>query len=201
MADMTITAPHSILEFEQLFRQHYKLLCNAANKIINDREAAEDVVQEVFVKLWNKRTELTVIQSLKSYLFRATVNTALNYLETRKNIVPLEAVGNIETAAGAGDKVHYNELERKLAEAIEQLPPKCKAIFILSRYEGMKYQQIADHLDISVKTVENQMGKALQVLREKLRPFLTREFISIATGIAIAAILSLLSLLLIIRIV
>jgi RNA polymerase sigma-70 factor, ECF subfamily len=197
---MTITEPYSINEFEQLFRQHYKLLCNAANKIINDREAAEDVVQEVFVKLWNKRNELGVIQSLKSYLFRATINTALNYLETRKNILPLEAVGNIESSGGAGDKVQYNELERKLAEAIEHLPPKCKAIFILSRYEGMKYQQIADHLDISVKTVENQMGKALQMLRERLRPFLTREFISIATGIAIATILGLLSFLLIIQI-
>lgn len=197
---MTATAPDSVFEFEQLFKQQYRSLCNAANNIINDREAAEDIVQEVFVKLWSKRSELGVIRSLKSYLFRATINTALNYLESRKSIVRLAKIDAVEAPSGAGDKFHYTELERKLAEALEQLPPKCKAIFVLSRYEGMKYQQIADHLDISVKTVENQMGKALHILREELKPFLTREFLTIATGIAIAAALSLLSLLLFVNI-
>lgn len=182
--------------FEEIFRIHYQSLCNAAYKIIDDKDAAEDVVQDVFLKLWTKKEDLTIIQSVKSYLYRAIINTSLNYLESNKKVIRLETNDSSKLSVNAGEELHHKELEIKINTAINKLPPKCKVIFVLSRYEGMKYQQIADHLGISVKTVENQMGKALQMLREQLKPFLTREFISIATTVGLAAVLSFLSALL-----
>lgn len=190
-----MTGTASITSFEETFKLHYKALCNAANKILDDKDASEDVVQDVFLKLWAKKEDITIIQSIKSYLYRATINTSLNYLESNKKILRLQDT-EITTAVNGGEELQHKELEIKINEAINLLPPKCKAIFVLSRYEGMKYQQIADHLDISIKTVENQMSKALQMLREQLKPFLTHEFIAIATTIGLAALLSFLSVML-----
>mgnify|MGYP003393879039 CR=1 FL=1 len=177
---------------------HYKMLCNAANKILNDKDASEDVVQDVFLKFWSKRENINIIESVKSYLYRATINTSLNHLERNKKIIRLQNtdLSNESISIKAGEELYHKELKGKIDEAINQLPPKCKVVFVLSRYEGMKYQQIADHLDISIKTVENQMGKALKMLRERLKPFLTREFITIAGTIGLAALLSFLSLML-----
>jgi RNA polymerase sigma-70 factor (ECF subfamily) len=188
---MKITSSDKGLDFEELFKTHYKFLCNAANKILDDRDAAEDVVQEVFLKYWNKREELTAIQSLKSYLYRAAVNTALNKLESNKRTSRLE-----ESEAGQtfimDDRIHLNQLESRINDAINRLPPKCRAIFVLSRYEGMKYQQIADHLDISVKTVENQMGKALQIMRDKLKTYLSKDIINVGVITGLIALSGLL---------
>lgn len=183
------------IPFEELFKTNYTRLCNAANKILDDRIAAEDIVQEVFLKLWNKREELNAIQSLNSYLYKATINTALNYLESNRRTVRLEIHHEKDRVIAAEDRYQLNELESKINTAVSELPPKCKVIFLLSRHEGLKYQQIADHLDISVKTVENQMGKALKIMRDRLKPYLTKEVITLATLIGIAASMFLFSLL------
>lgn len=196
---MTASADTSILGFEEIFKMHYKMLCNAANKILNDKDAAEDVVQDVFLKFWSKKENINIIQSVKSYLYRATINTSLNHLERNKKVIRLQNtdLSNESFSVNEGEELYHKELKGKIDEAINQLPPKCKVIFVLSRYEEMKYQQIADHLGISIKTVENQMGKALKMLRERLKPFLTHEFISIAGTIGLAALLSFLSVMLI----
>lgn len=191
-----MTGAASITSFEETFKLHYKALCNAANKILDDKDASEDVVQDVFLKLWAKKEDTAIIQSIKSYLYRATINTSLNYLESNKKVIRLQPADELKQFVNAGEELQHKELEVKINEAINQLPPKCKVIFVLSRYEGMKYQQIADHLGISIKTVENQMGKALQMLRERLKPFLTHEFIAVATTVGLAAILSFLSIML-----
>lgn len=166
---------------EQLFRTEYKSLCNSAYRITNDRFAAQDVVQEVFVKLWNKKGELTIETSPRAYLFKAVVNSALNYLESNKKFIKLRQEinhGNLpEVAIHESDKLEEQELQERLEQALNRLPPKCKTIFILCKYEGMKYQQIADHLNLSLKTVENQMGIALQKLREDLKTYASREFL------------------------
>lgn len=195
---MTTIGDITILGFEELFKMHYKMLCNAANKILNDKDASEDVVQDVFLKFWSKRENINIIESVKSYLYRATINTSLNHLEKSKKIIRLQNTdtSNEGISINAGEEFYHKELKGKIDEAINQLPPKCKVVFVLSRFEGMKYQQIADHLGISIKTVENQMGKALKMLRERLKPFLTREFITVAGTIGLAALLSLLSLML-----
>lgn len=197
---MTVQLDTTILGFEETFKMHYKMLCNAANKILNDQDAAEDVVQDVFLKFWSKRENINIIHSVKSYLYRATINTSLNYLESNKKITRLKNTEHSSEypTVNAGEELSHKELKSKIDEAMDQLPPKCKVVFVLSRSEGMKYQQIADHLGISVKTVENQMGKALKMLRERLKPFLTKEFITIAGTIGLAALLSFLSIMLLI---
>lgn len=94
-----------------------------------------------------------------------------------------------ETAETPNSSMESRELEQKITQAVNNLPPKCKAVFVLSRYEGLKYKQIAEHLDISVKTVENQMGSALQKLRDELKPYLTREFLMMMIVIGLACFL------------
>jgi RNA polymerase sigma-70 factor, ECF subfamily len=184
-------------DFEPLFKSQFNKLCSVAGKIVHDSDVAKDLVQEVFIRVWNKKEELAT-GHIEFYLHKATVNAALNYLEANKKVIPLnDEVRAIQLEAN--DHISAGELELNIYRAIENLPPQCKAIFMLSRFEGMKYQEIANHLDISVKTVENQMGKALRDLRVRLKPFLTTEFISaiIATGITV--LLPYLSLLLLLQ--
>ena len=164
-------------EIEQLFKEHHKTLCNVANNIINDRDASQDIVQDVFIKLWKIRDKIPFSGSVRSYLIRATVNTSLNYIEKHKRsqLVENEQLEmNSFTGQLVDDELDGKELQRKIKEALDKLPPKCKAIFVLSRYEGLKYKQIAEHLEISVKTVENQMGIALTRLKKDLLPYLKR---------------------------
>jgi RNA polymerase sigma-70 factor (ECF subfamily) len=167
------------LQFEELFKSQYRLLCNISNNIVKNERAAEDIVQEVFIKLWQKREELKIHTNLMGYLYKATVNSSIDYIKNNKNVIPLRQVNYYqETDENAEKRVMQKELSKSIDKALKNLPPKCKAIFVLSRYEGMKYKEIAQHLGISVKTVENQMGIALEKLRTELRPFLTREFIN-----------------------
>jgi len=157
---------------------NYRSLCFAANNILNDHDAAEDVVQDVFVNLINKKNTIEINSSLKGYIFRATINTALNYIKKTKITVSLENE--------VLDAHHYNgfigetsleqiELEESVNQAINLLPPKCKAVFLLNRYEDMKYREVANHLGVSIKTVENQMGKALKRLRSHLKPYILKK--------------------------
>lgn len=160
-------------EFEKLFRLHHKPLRNLAFNLVRDRDVANDVVQEVFVKLWQNREKVEFGDQIKHYLFKATSHTALNYLRTSKRIVSAENEHLMNLQSPGGDEIlHYEEFAVKVREAIDRLPPRCKMIYLLSRHEGLKYQEIADTLDISLKTVENQMGIALEKLREDLKPWL-----------------------------
>jgi RNA polymerase sigma-70 factor (ECF subfamily) len=165
--------------FESLFRLHFKALCDLAYNIVGDRDAAKDIVQDVFFKLWKNRAEVDFGEKMRNYLFRATSHTALNYIRFNKKILRIADPAEFERHAvvSSRDEVSYNELEVRVRNAIEKLPPKCKTIYLLSRHEGLKYQEIADTLNLSLKTVENQMGIALQKLREELKPFLSPEFI------------------------
>jgi RNA polymerase sigma-70 factor (ECF subfamily) len=177
-------------EFDKLFRLHYKFLCNVANKILHDRDASEDVVQDVFAKLWLKKTEIPLLQSGKNYLFRVTVNATLDHLEKNKRIIRLEDQSpQVGSANETEEKLDLKELEAKISKSLEELSPKCRAVFMLSRYEGMKYREIADQLDISVKTVENHMGKALSHMREKLLPYLGNDHITLATIVLLSTVI------------
>ena len=168
----------NISNLEKLFKGHYKSLCNVAFNIVHDRAAAEDVVQDVFLKIWKKREELSINTSLKGYMFRSTINTALNYIENRKRNFPVYNELNEEMVGGVGkaeDHLLETELKEKLTQSINRLPGKCKQIFILSRFEEMRYAEIAEKLNISIKTVENQMGKALRRLRRYLHAYIPEE--------------------------
>lgn len=161
--------------FESLFRMHYSGLCSYANMFLNDLEASEDVVQEVFIKLWNGRADFQIKSSLKSYLFKAVKNACLNLLahvNIREEYKKHNEALIQEDQSNFTDEAVVSELENKIRLVIDELPTERRKIFILSRFEGLKYKEIAEKLNISVKTVENQMGKALQYLRLNLVDYL-----------------------------
>ncbi|TQM52164.1 RNA polymerase sigma-70 factor (ECF subfamily) [Arcticibacter tournemirensis] len=161
--------------FEQVFKEYYKRLHAYAFTFLKDEVAAEEIVQNVFCRIWEKKDLLDVNGTLKSYLYRAVHNESLNYLKHHKVKAEYEQYYT-QRMKGEYDHSEKNalvsELEKQIAKALSELPTQCRIIFQLSRFEQLKYQQIADHLGISIKTVENQMGKALKLLRLKLVEFL-----------------------------
>jgi len=164
-----------LADFEKLFKANYSQLCSYAHLFLNDRDAAEDVVQDVFFKLWKNRDELSVNTTLKSYLFRAVRNGCMNVIEhisvrDAYKVVNEEDIKNSE--ANEIDEAVVSELEQRIRETINLLPAERRKIFMMSRFDGLKYREIADKLGISVKTVENQMYQALKFLRERLVDYL-----------------------------
>jgi RNA polymerase sigma-70 factor (ECF subfamily) len=162
--------------FELLFRKYYVRLCGFANKFLNDPEEAQNIVQDVFTKIWEGREEIEPDDSLKSYIFKITQNLSLNKLARNKveskyiEIYKQVYINNLEISAS--ESLLAKELENNIATAIEKLPAGCKKIFELSRNEGLKYNEIAEMLQISIKTVEAQMSKALKTLRVELKEYL-----------------------------
>lgn len=177
-------------QYESLFRRHHKVLCDLAFNITNDKEAAKDVVQEVFYRLWKNQEEVHFGDLLKNYLFRATAHTAYNYLRSRKKIIRLDetALENFVTDASPRENEGNNDLALRVRHAIDRLPDKCRTIYLLSRQEGLKYHEIASALNLSVKTVENQMGIALHKLREELKSFVSRGLAVGLLGLLLAAL-------------
>ncbi|MCV9386158.1 RNA polymerase sigma-70 factor [Reichenbachiella ulvae] len=161
--------------FEQIFRLYYTDLSRYCLKYVRDEHVAEELVQEVFINIWDRRHTLSITTSVKAYLFTAVRNRSFNYLklqipkEQRK--IGVEDV--LDLTDGSEERegnMAIEELYSYVQEAIDALPPKCKVIFNLSRSGGMTYKEIAEELDLSVKTVENQVGHALRKLREQLTP-------------------------------
>lgn len=159
--------------FEQVFRAHYSALCGHANKILKDLEEAEEVVQDSFCKIWERREQLEITDSLKAYLFRTVHNACLNHLKHRKvRLAYAEHAGANQATYTNHDSAEQSELESQVLDAMNALPEKCREVFELSRFDGLKYREIAAKLNISEKTVENQMGKAFKILRDKLGAYL-----------------------------
>ena len=160
---------------DTLFRSHYTYLCQVVFRMIGDRNLAEDLVQEVFYELWRKRSQLNIRQSIRAYLKRSAVNRTLNYIRDQKLVVDDESSMPLDLAtpeAGVEQQLEAEELQQEINLAISELPERCRIVFSLSRFEHLSNQQIADQLGISIKTVENQMTKALRYLREKLSPYI-----------------------------
>ena len=161
--------------FEMVFRQFYALLCNYTCSILKDKDEAEEVVQNLFFNLWNKREKLEITTSLKAYLYRAAHNDCLNRIKHGK-VKTVYAEDYKSVAGNAYDDsskmLDAKELNKKINTSIDELPEQCGIVFRLSRFENLKYNEIVIQLNISVKTVENHMGKALKLLREKLKDYL-----------------------------
>ena len=159
--------------FESVFQQYYSPLCNFGLKYLKDPDDAEEIVQDTFVKFWNKKTEIKITSSLKSYLYQAVRNSCLNRIQHLK-VVRDHEQAHLDTnyEPDASDQMVEAELSDKIQATLDQLPPERKKIFLLSRNEGLKYKEIAEKLNLSVKTVENQMGKALKFLRTELADFM-----------------------------
>ena len=161
--------------FEQVFKTHFKKLHGYAFTILKDEVEAEEVVQQVFFKLWERSEHLSFSGSVAAYLYRAVHNESLNFLKHQK----VKANHQLHVAYSMKNKseqVHgkliSRELEKKFRETLNELPEQCRTVFQLSRFENMKYKEIAGKLDISIKTVEKHMGKAFKLLRTKLVDFL-----------------------------
>ncbi len=159
--------------FEMVFRTYYRNLCAYANQIIYDLDNSEEVVQEMFFQLWQKKEFLFIETSLKSYLFRAVHNSCLNHIKHNKikQAYSNSFIHQNETSGSQYLLDESEELQVMIGKAVEKLPPERKKVFMMIRYEERKYQEVADILGISVKTVENQMGKAMQFLREALKGY------------------------------
>jgi RNA polymerase sigma-70 factor (ECF subfamily) len=160
--------------FESVFEYYYQQLCLFTLKYLKDPDDAEEVVQDTFVRFWNKRKEINITSSLKSYLYQSVKNSSLNRIQHLKVVRDHEQshVESISTPEPSDPLVEM-ELQEKINSTLELLPPERKKIFLMSRNEGLKYKEIADKLKISVKTVENQMGKALKFLRTELAEFMS----------------------------
>lgn len=153
---------------EMLHKKYYLVLCNYACRFVSSTEAAEDIVSDVFFKLWRDREELEVKASCRAYLFTAVKNRAYNYLgrEYRQHQSLDSPAVYLRACDDNPEKsLVYKELAVQIESAISALPPQCHRVFMLSRYEGLKYKDIALRLNISRKAVEANMGRALKSLR------------------------------------
>ena len=159
--------------FEALFRAHYPFLCHYAAMLLKDASAAEEIVQELFVRLWERREDTSIDTSVKNYLYRAVKNHCINYVRHSKiKEEYLRGVQSDQNDFSYEESESQNELMQKIEESIASLPEKRREIFRLSRQEGLKYREIAARLNVSIKTVETQMGYAIKSLRELLKDFL-----------------------------
>lgn len=159
------------IAFEILFNKYYSRLCVFSNSYVKSLDIARDVVQEVFIKIWNNREEFHISQSLKAYLYMAVRNQSLNFLQQRKQKLRLEE--RLKKQQDLSDEIRQDEfnteeLTEKVWKLVEELPERRRTIFILYRKHGLSYLEIAEVMDIARKTVENQMGKSLKFLRENL---------------------------------
>lgn len=164
-----------VTAFEMFFRTYYKPLCNYAYTFIQDKDEAEEIVQSAFLSVWEKRQSIDIKTSLKSYLYTMVRNTSLNVIKHEK--IKQKYVGeslavDARSYEGVSQAVISSELETRIQQAMEVLPEQCRLVFKLSRLEELKYAEIAEQLNISIKTVENHMGKALKIMREQLKDYL-----------------------------
>jgi len=171
----TLLAQRDEAAFEQVFKTHFKRLHAYAFTILRDEIQAEEMVQQVFFKLWERNENLSLTGSVSSYLYRAVHNESLNYIKhqkVRSNHQLNVAYSMKNEVEHPTKKIIVKELEKKIHSALNELPEQCRTIFQMSRFDELKYREIADKLGISIKTVESQMSKALRLLRVKLVDFL-----------------------------
>jgi RNA polymerase sigma-70 factor (ECF subfamily) len=160
-----------IQQFETLFRSSYVSLVRYAKTLIKDHDNAEEIVQDLFFRLWQNKENLNIESSLNGYLFRSVHNSCLHFIEHQKVVAKHifeQSFEPEEYSVNTDDAINYKELQEKIAMIMDRLPAKCGRIFCMSRFDGLKYSEIAEKLSISVKTVEANMGRALKEFRKAL---------------------------------
>ena len=159
-----------IQSFEALFRAYYEPLCRYAYTLVEDMNTAEEIVQELFYTLWKERQNLQIFTSVNGYLYRSVKNKSLQSLEqkrVRENYQKMYAENAVIETSTPQEELEYKELEQQIKETLAHLPERRQKIFYMHRTEGKKYNEIAQELHISVKTVEAEMSKVLRELRDK----------------------------------
>jgi RNA polymerase sigma-70 factor (ECF subfamily) len=159
-----------INKFETLFRSSYVSLVKYAKTLLKDHDTSEEIVQDLFFSLWQNKEKINIESSLNGYLFRSVHNRCLHYIEHLKVVERHENEMSKQSpyAESPADVLQYRELQARIARTIEKLPERCGQIFCMSRFEGLKYSEIAEKLSVSVKTVEANMGRALKEFRKAL---------------------------------
>jgi len=165
--------------FRQLYSEYYIPLCVYANHFTKRKDIAEEIVQDVFLNIWEQREQLRIISSLKAYLFTSTRNQCLNHLKHLQVVMEYndyytqllkDAQDYYIISQESGDSIMIaNELEQSLKEAIDLLPDGCRKVFLMSRFDGLKHKDIAEKLGITLNTVDKQMSIAISKLKESLR--------------------------------
>jgi RNA polymerase sigma-70 factor (ECF subfamily) len=176
------------LEFELLFRKYYVRLCGFASKFIANKAEAEEIVQEVFLNIWTKKDRLKLDDEIKPYLFKSVQNLCVNFIEHQKVVDSYYSVIEVVYKNKSDDfdsyeSVLYTEFQARVDDAIGSLPEECRKVFRMSREDGLKYAEIADKLNLSVKTVETQMSRALSKLKIELKDYLSVLIISLFLNI------------------
>ena len=160
-----------VKQFESLFRSSYVSLVRYAKTLLKDQDTSEEIVQDLFFRIWQDRGKIKIESSLNGYLFRSVHNRCLHFIE-HSRIVEKHAEEMLfrqpESSESPSDILNYKELQAKIATILEKLPERCGQIFYMNRFEGLKYNEIAEKLSVSVKTVEANMGRALKVFRKEL---------------------------------
>ncbi len=155
--------------FEVLFRKYYPMLCLFSRRFTGDMEMAREVMQDLFIYMWEHRAEIEIKVSLKSYLLSAARFNSIRRLQKeRRGNVTLDKLSELPEDGAFYDHLEYAELQEQILEAISSLPDQCKRVFLLSRDQQLKYSEIASQLEISVKTVEAHISKALRLIQNHL---------------------------------
>ena len=163
-----------ISTFESLFHEYYPGMCSYAESLVAKPDIAEEVVQDVFFNIWKNKNNFKIVVSLKTYLFRSVFNNSMLYLRKRKrertlneNWTEFQPVQSNEIS----EEMEAREMKALISYTLHSLPERTQEIFRLSRFEGLKYKEIAEKLSISVKTVEANMGKALKALKISIEEY------------------------------
>lgn len=170
---------------KNIFYSYHGSVFQTILRIVNESNTAEDLAQEVFVRLWEKRHQLEIQGEFGPYLRRMAINEALGYLRKNKkySIEDIDEQFDLSSECSSDAQQAHTELKEAVGEAMNKLPPKCRLVFSLSRFDGLSYKEIGEQMNISIKTVENQMGKALKIMRERLRDYLPSLIVFFMSGI------------------
>ncbi len=164
--------PHTLhSQFEKLFRDYFTPLVWYSMKVVKDKDTAREIVHQVYVTLWEKSETIDFSKPVKPYLYTSVYNRSINYLRDHRKFTGEEKIDPDRFVQNT-DALETQETEERIYAAIAELPAKTREIFELSRFENKKYKEIADELEISVKTVEARMSEALKILRVKLSDYI-----------------------------
>lgn len=156
-----------------LYKTYYSFVCSVVYKMTGDASQAEDIAQEVFVEVWSRKDTLDVNTSLRGYLRKVAVNKTLNHIRKKKmDFEQEDAVLHIPSNENSSQKIlEAQDLQGIINQAIDALPEKCRIVFAMSRFEELSYREISEKLSISIKTVENQVSKALKLVRSAVHEY------------------------------
>lgn len=158
--------------FQELFHRFYQLLLGVAINLLGDINTAKDIVQDVFIHIWNKRASIKIHTAVEPFLKRSVINRAINYIKAKRETVPEIHIQHLHNPDDVIGQLAADDLQEAIEQALATLPDRCRMIYVLKRIEGFSQKEIAEQLNISTKTVENQITKALKVLKTAVQLYL-----------------------------